>query len=274
MKNRAIVTGIKGVFDSACVMLTSLCMNMKTEYDLIVYEQGLSDIEKEILKHVFGAKQVTLYAGIAHNPEDPCIRQYSDMAFSKYECLNLLDDYEQVLWLDTDLLLRYPGSESIFEYTSGFCFVRKETVSLASHFLHGVPSLKYVRGFPTEKAFNSGVLLFNDNIKSTWEIYEWCLSFTREQLAEQGLRYADQGVWNLIPNLFDVATNDIGLTYNFSIGFEENCHNPLIHHFYTPYKPWTDLPGANTWHGSFYVDEWLKWREMSKALIRARGFDI
>ena len=74
--------------------------------DLIVYEQGISDKDKNILNSILPCdcrKYKFPYPGYLANET---LNKFSELTFARFECFNLLDEYKKVLWLDIDTLIK------------------------------------------------------------------------------------------------------------------------------------------------------------------------
>ena len=253
--NTAVVIGVSGLFYQACVLLTMLKDSLTIKHDLIVYQSGLSDTQKDILKDIYNVSSIIEYSSFKDT------KHYTtNLAYSKLECLKLLGTYDKVLWLDIDLLIR-KNIDDLFNYSEFICAAYNEK-DMSVNFYDGIPKLNYLRPLK-DVFFNSGVVLFNDVLeKSVREnIYAWSTDFLRGGI-EQGRRVRDQGILNLVPYLFEVKTKCIDPTYNMHVFCIKELKNsdPAIYHYASPegkpyYKEYITLCNEQVMYPKEYVSK-------------------
>ena len=94
----AFVLGTCERFFPTCVTIESLIGNVSLPYDLIVFEYGMRQDEKEILKK-YNA-QIVRYD--RNSNMKTCL---THVAFSKYECFKISQRYEKTIWIDSDCVV-------------------------------------------------------------------------------------------------------------------------------------------------------------------------
>lgn len=104
----------KNIFNALCVFVSNIC-DKCTDFDLIIYEDGsLNANDKDIISNI---KNNTIF--IKYSFSDFCykfsldkkiannsnIKYYSHLNFIKFEIFNMLDRYDSVIYMDTDMLI-------------------------------------------------------------------------------------------------------------------------------------------------------------------------
>jgi len=218
-----VMTGTEGQFKPVCVMLTSLKENADFRYDVRVYHKGIDETQKEILNRLFNAEV------LEYKRDWKFCGRYTSLAFSKYECLSLLEKYDKVLWLDTDVIVEKPIGVLI-AMKDELCASR-DILSLRSSFLP-----EYRDSILEGTGFNTGVLLFGSSIKNPMMIKGWCERKTEE--IGKYLNFAEQGILNLAWREFNIPINYVGREYNTPGAFSGDIDGAKILHFFGPKKPW------------------------------------
>ena len=260
-KEKAIVMGVCHVFEPACTTLLSLKGKISESHDLIVYHYDLKELELAFLRTFFKCRDFEYTMNLKKADEI-----YTHMAFSIFECLDLLRAYKQVLWLDTDIIV-CNNIDGLFENGSG----------IGAYFHRPNMYFKFVderiparpRGF-TKKTpfFNSGVVLFNDDVKNPSKIRKWCYKYVSKY--HKKFTGADQGVLNLAVYKFRVPATNIGSKYNY-LTFQKEMYplnevNPAIIHYAQNPKPWID--GAEKIYGKELMEIWNEKNSEFKALVQ------
>ena len=253
--------GVYHVFEPACTVLLSLKENISLPHDLIIYHYDLKEPELGFLRTFFQCKDFEYRLHLNNAGET-----YTHMTFSILECLDLLESYQQVLWLDTDIIV-HDNIDGLFEYESG----------IAAHFHRADMHFKFVdgiipgkpRGFSKETPFfNSGVVLFNEDIAKPHKIKKWCSKYIQKY--HRSFLGGDQGVINLAAYKYKVPGMNIGPKYNYLTFLKEkyplNEVNPAIIHYAQNPKPW--IHGAEEIYGKELFEIWKEENAKVKSIMR------
>src|SRR6056297_56024 len=107
-KELAIVLGSTGNMTFALAnVLIGLKKHCSKEFDTIIFEQDIIPKNKELISSIKNCAFIEYkypYQDIKHS--DATIKRFTEMAFSRYECFDLLEKYKTVIWLDIDLLIQ------------------------------------------------------------------------------------------------------------------------------------------------------------------------
>ena len=109
MGKTAIVTGgtHKDVFAMGALALNIREITSDLADELIIFHDGISEKEQQIIKQIFPTKFVryNFSVGFWAKRRNSSLRYFSPMVFCKYECFRLLQEYDRVIWTDYDIVI-------------------------------------------------------------------------------------------------------------------------------------------------------------------------
>lgn len=246
-KEKAIVLGCTGniIYALSNVLIGLKKHNSGLNADIIIFHKDISENDQQLLNSIIPCKIIEFNFPVEETEElqNSSFRRYSKLAFSRYECFNLLDEYKKVLWLDVDTLIQKDIS-GLFKLCDKGIGLFQEEAPLQECF--SIP----IEGYNMEGAhYNSGVLVLSDKLKN-YKIYaEWLYNKTIE--LGQYLCYADQGIINLLVQEFKLDVTNIGEEYNYH-PTKNNSKNAKIIHSYSPEKFW------HYYNPKYHYKEWDK----------------
>lgn len=250
-KEKAIVLGATGnlTFAVANVLIGIKKHSPNLNADFVIFHSNISKKDQNLLSSMISCKFIEYEMPInTTNVEKSSFSRYSKLAFSRYECFKMLNEYKQVLWMDIDILIKKDIS-GIFDYAKTGISLYQEEASLQECF--SIPIEDYdMRG----KHYNSGILLLNDNLSKWEKMTDWLYSKTY-QLANY-LKYADQGIINLLLQEFQLEVDNLPQKYNCHPEKKE-IKNALIVHSYSPQKFWSWY--NNKYHFKEWDENYKKW---------------
>lgn len=227
----------------------------ETEYDIIIYvDKQLDKKDENALKSIYKNIIITIYDNIFSKEllSSDVVKTWTKMAYARYECLSLLDEYKQVIYLDTDILilkdiiyLTTLTQKDIYAY-----IYDNETI------LDVIKTNRFIKNFnETKYDLNrhncaSGELIFNDKIQNRDKIKEWMYNKTLE------LQSSDQMIINLMLQEFNIDYGGFEKEYSkLYTGVEETPDDCILH----------SAGGRKFWNCCFH-DEWNKnnkvWAEL------------
>ena len=227
------------------------------EYDVILYiDKDMPKRNEKALKKIYKNIIINNFNKIFSNEysQSNAIRYFTIMAHARYEAFYLLNEYDKVLYLDTDVIIQKDIIE-ILDMNEHDMYAAFEKIPIRMNLENknfitiSDKELKY----NIEKiVFNSGVLLFNKKmIKNKNGIKEWCYNKSDEWKA------ADQIILNLMVQEFNVDIADFTDKYNRYV--LDNLEDAIIIHSYT----WN----LKFWDGIYNKD----WEENNKVWISFGG---
>jgi len=245
-KEKLIVLGATGNLSFAVgnVLMGIKKHSSNLNADFIIFHNDILEKDQKILNSIIPCKFINYEMPIDTNGvEESSFPRYSKLAFSRYECFRMLGEYKQVLWIDVDLLIQRDIS-GIFDYAKTGISLLQEEVPLQECFSVAVENYD-MQG----NHYNSGVLLLDEKISEPNKMADWLYSKTYE-LADY-LKYADQGVINLLIQKFNLEIDKLPEKYNCHPRKKE-VKNACIVHSYSPQKFWS-------WYEKMYnFKEWDK----------------
>ena len=225
--SKAIMLASYNLFYPLTTILYSLRKYASEDCQLIIFQFEMSTEQKSLLKKAFNAEV------IEYKPFDFDIPQ-TFMAFARFEAFKLIKTFDQILYLDCDVLIR-KNIDDVFKYDQPLCATYGEP-NFWMNFRGKYPDYKYKSKFD-DIFFNSGVFLFNSSLRSYADkIYSWSY-----ETLKTGLSRGDQGILNLIPYVFDIKITDFTAYYNshYYLIEDKKCQDPaIVHYSGTQIKPY------------------------------------
>lgn len=224
------------------VVLFSLKDNQpETPYDLIIYENDLSDKNKSLLNQIHPCifKKFDISLVTDNFP------RISKMAFSRYENFSLLKIYSTVIWLDADILIKGSISGLMRKFPSGIAMFKHPDTPLGG-------GLKdEIKGYDLKRdAFASGSLVLSDTLENPEKIKEWCYKKTNEW---SKIISGDMQILNLMLQEFNLTPYELPEKYCCH-PTREKKDSVIIHPWWRK-KFWNDTINPQWDH---YYKEWKK----------------
>ncbi|TVL47658.1 glycosyl transferase family 8 [Brachyspira hyodysenteriae] len=202
------------------------------DYDVILYIGGAINTKDEnALKQIYKNIIINHYKSPLEKSmkNSNCTLMWSLMAFARYEIFTFLNKYEQILYIDTDILIQ----KDIIQFTS---MKDKNIYACKYKDILKDNKLKY------SESFNSGMMLFNSNIENADKIYNELYRYSIESLN------ADEVVLNTVLAKFNVTFGYLDSRYNcFNVSDIESQKNAYIIHASGSNKFW-DLENNDEWN--------------------------
>ena len=245
-KEIAIVLGATANMTFA---LSSTLMDIKKyvnlDFELYVYHKDISEIDKQLLNSIIPVKFIE-YDIDSLDVRDKSLNRYSRLAFSRYECFDMLEDYKKVLWLDIDVIIQ--------KDLKSFIDNDLELGMWQTCVRNGFNFTSSIDNYDMDvNYYNSGVLLISDKIKNYNLMKEWCYKKTKEW--GSFLVCPDQGVLNLLIQEFNINVSNLSELYNCNP--ETNIvKDAFIIHTYAEEKFWNYYYNFDQWNYNY--KKWLQ----------------
>ena len=204
-KPLAIVLGITDnwAFAAGTVLLGLQQYKLEHEYDVIIYHKKASDKNRQLLYQIHPCVFIDYDIALVNAEK---FARVSKMAFSRYECFDLLESYSKVLWLDSDILIKGDISSLIDSCSSGLAMYKHVDIPMSVSFSMPVPGFNMAR-----ECFNDGIFLLADSLNNPSSLREWCYEKTNKWANEIN---SDQAVINLLLQEFDLPVSELDMKYN------------------------------------------------------------
>lgn len=171
-KNNAIVFGLTAdhIFAVACVMLDlkRLCPDLADE--IVIIHDGVSVGDQRILGSILPARFIRYEFPLKSRNvlESSSVRQFTKMVFTKFECLRLLDDYKNVMWLDYDMVIQQ-GIAELFLPTEGGIRMMPGGLAVRGQLLQSVDEYDM-----DAEGICACIFVFQDNLKNHKAMHQFC----------------------------------------------------------------------------------------------------
>lgn len=212
------------------------------DYDIILLVDTINDKNKTILEKIHKNIIIKKFK----NPFSKSFlnsvpgSNWSFMTFARFEAFDLIKDYEKLLYIDTDTLIKKDLAPMLSFNEKSIYMVneenRLEEMLKLKKFVHNYTDNKYDLN---KKIFNAGVILITNKLKNADEIKKWCYEYCEKIIA------CDQFVINCAIQEFDLDIGVLDNVYNYT-GSYNNLDNVYIIHaigkFWemSPYYEWDE----------------------------------
>lgn len=222
------------------------------DYDIIFYTDKLESEDENALKNIFPKIIIKIYKS-PFSKEMLNLRElnhFSSFTYARFEVFNLLEEYEKVFYVDTDIVIQKDISEIINIKTplAISYFANKMTVS--GNFTK--ENMDLVKGYDLNKvSIIAAVFLINDSLNNYQIMSKWCYDKAEEYKTN------DQSILNLLIQEFDIETHDLTESYGAypTSSIAKDAH--IIH----------AIGPAKFWRGTYNKE----WEENNKIWIEAGG---
>lgn len=175
-------------------------------------------------------------------------KHFSFLKFAKFEMFKLLNDYENVVWLDADIAVQ-SNISSIVRY-GPFGITADESWTVQNNFTASISGYNM-----SLSGVCSAVILVNEVLPYE-KMYKWCY-----EAAEKYCEYfknIDQGIFNLLLQEFNISPVLMPLDEWQCIAWKKQAITARIVHFGTKSKVWNNVNICNAFPEWYRVHlEWL-----------------
>lgn len=253
-KNLAIVFGITSnlTFAMANVILGLKKYSSDLADDIIIYHDKICQKDQEILKSILPCKFIKYEFPIkdVSGFNEAYFKRFSELAYSRYECFSLLNEYQNVMWLDVDILLQRDISSLLSYAENGFGILAplsKES-KLRGQLFNAINDYDM-----NGKAYSSGTFIIRDNLKNYENMADWCYKKTLQY--SEHLLLPDQAILNFLIQEFDIDVKQIELDKYCFHPRNKGYKEAYILHTYSCQKFW-NFYSIKEWNKNY--KDWVK----------------
>lgn len=257
MKKKAAI--VFGITDNYVFALANVLLGMKKHCvpfwdDIIVYHTGVSresiDNINKILKCEFIEYQTNK---IVSKVNGNSLKSYSLLCMARFECFDLLKEYEYVIWHDVDILIQKDFSALIeCGKESGFALTCDPTYCMEQNFFKVINEYEMMTPL-----YNSGIMVINDRLPDYERLTQYC--YDKFNQYGEIIRYFDQAVLNMLIQDFDIEVGYIDLDTYCCHPSKNSSKTAVIVHAYGSEKFW-NTPDLQVRYPEWKTnnDKWLK----------------
>jgi lipopolysaccharide biosynthesis glycosyltransferase len=258
-KNNAVVFGLTAdhIFAVACVMmdLRRLCPGLVDE--VVIIHDGIREKDRKILGAILPTRfiQYTFPLKSRRVLDARAVRQFTKMVFTKFECLRLLDDYRNVMWMDYDMVIKEGIAELYSPSAAGIKMMPG-----------GLP----VRGQLHEsigeydmdaEGICACIFVFQDNLKNYKEMHQFC--YAKLEKYVYVLYMPEQAIFDFMIQEYRLKPDPIDVkVYSPHPTDPAHAEHAKIIHAYGQPKFWNGLQN-DQWNSNYKT-----WLEMGGSRYR------
>ncbi|MDR1943049.1 MAG: glycosyltransferase [Endomicrobium sp.] len=234
------------MFSAGNVVLSSIKQMPKKNYDFVIFYDEILPNDRKIFEATEICKLVNYK--IDENFKKNIIRfcpKFNDLLFSKYfnfikfakfEIFKLLDKYENIVWLDSDIAIQ--SDISTITNFRPFGITADESWTVQNNFTAPIKNYDMNRD-----GVCSAVILINDMLPYE-KMYDFCYKMAVE--CSPYYKNVDQGIINILLQEFNITPNLMPLKDWQCISWRKEAISAKIVHFGTNKKVWTNTNVCNS----------------------------
>lgn len=250
-KNNAVVFGLTAdhIFAVACVMMDLKRLSPGMVDEVVILHNGINEKDKRVLRSILPTRfilyDLTLSSKVLNARS---VQQFTKMVFTKFECLKLLDEYKNVMWLDYDMVIQRDISELFSPSTSGIKMM-PGGLPVSGQLLEAVSEYDM-----DAEGICACIFVFQETLSNYKELYSFCYS-KLEEYAEI-LYMPEQAIFDFMIQKYSLKFVPIeNLLYSPHPSDLQNAPNAKIIHAYGQPKFWNGLHNEQ-WSNNY--NAWLK----------------
>lgn len=240
MKKRVAI--VFGITDNYTFALANVLLGMKKHCnqfwdDIIVYHDGIGEQNQNNINKIFPCQFRKLDLNMfSKNVNEESLKSYSYLCAARFECFDMLNEYEYVIWHDVDILIQKDFSTLLkCADDTGFALTCDPRFFVEQNFFAGD-----IAGYDLLKPlYNSGIMVIKDNLLGYRFMRDYCYQKFNDYA--ETLRYLDQAVLNMLIQDYKIKVGYIPLD-TYCCHPTKNCYkNAVIVHAYGTRKFWNSL---------------------------------
>ena len=222
------------------------------DYDIIFLTDKLESKDENALKNIFPRIIIEIYKSpFSKNMLNLReLNHFSSFTYARFEAFNLLERYEKVFYVDTDIVIQKDISEIINIETPLSTLYFSNKMPVSGNFTK--ENIDLVRGYDLNKvSIIAAVFLINDKLNDYQIMSKWCYEKAEEYKTN------DQSILNLLIQEFNIETHDLTESYGAypTSNISKDAH--IIH----------AIGPAKFWRGTYNKE----WEENNKIWIESGG---
>lgn len=230
-----------------------------SQADIFVYAYHWSDKTKEVISSC-GPVKIVDYELPRNIPLTPPVMRFSPALYARFEAFNLLEQYENVICLDSDILVQKELKGALTEMTGNIGLVKDTLPDVGKNFKAPFAGYDFCR-----PCFNAGfIVLKREQFPvSGSQVSKWLYAMLAKQA--DNIELGDQGLINLALQRFNLSPYEFSALWNLpaSSGVRNLSQAYIIH-----------STGHRKFWSYYYFREWYglysRWYRAGGALVSIR----
>lgn len=244
IKKTAVVFAINGLY-AFCTYVSIMSLikhspELTKQSCIYIYVCDISDADKKALSALGNIKIIDYEIPVKIRQTD-AVRSFSLASFARYECFDMLNKYERIIYLDSDILVQ-KELLPVFDLADNGIGMIKEKVNVQIF-------SKPIGGFDFSSTFfNSGFIVLTNKLNVDYKAFRnFCYIYTAKYI--EFLNLPDQAIINFALQKYNIKPVQISNTYNMpaSISYKFLKQAKIIH-----------STGYRKFWNYYYFDEWYE----------------
>lgn len=253
LKKGVIVTGgtSNDVAAMAVLALNIRETNPNLADEMVIYHNGISPKDQRLINEIIPAKFIVYHCPVKIK-NNKINSYFTYMLFCKYECINLLEDYEYVVWTDYDVLIRrrLTEIEEARDEEKGITIVVNTEVPIRNMLEKEIKNTDIDKYDLNRESLCTPLFVLNRNLRNPKQLCQWCYEKTNEY--QDDLVLAEQCIFSLLVQEFHLQYKALQPEI-YSPHPNKAAEEGLILHAYGQPKFWNGL-FHEKW--DFYYQQW------------------
>ncbi len=232
--------------------IRDVCPNLADK--LIIFHDGIEGKDQKLIQSIFPTEFRYFSFNLPQSvyESNSSIRYFSQMVFSKFQCFELLNEYDRVIWTDYDVVINHDLEELKDESRGGLQLIMSEG-TLRYKFKEDMPE-DFLRKYDMESdaGVSTPLLVLTKEIGDYNKYYEWCVSTTKKYA--QYLNMPEEGIFSLLVQEFKIPLYPLPKPC-YALHYRSDAADAAIHHAIGQPKFWNGLSNEK-WNG--YYSQWLR----------------
>ena len=216
--------------------------------EAIIYYKTITEKDKEVMNNIMPCKFIKYESPFSKETSDlENFKKFSDLMFARYHMFELLDEYETIMWIDTDVVIKGELTNLINKSKITGMVANFESPDDCSY-----NKIDYVKTcFKTQIPFydmekynmSSGLIIVNEKLKTNNMHTQWLYNKTEEYA--DNLILPDQGILNIFIQEFEINVTPAGNNgaYCFYPSYKRDDEKAIIVHSWGSRKFWNNKNG-------------------------------
>lgn len=257
MKYAIVTGGSKNEYDAIATLvvnLTEVMPDLQTDY--IIFHDGFTMSQQQRLQKYYPVKLFKYKAPISAVSAlwCPSVRYFTPMLYCKYECLQLLDTYDKVIWTDYDVVFKEDVSD-LFATDHEAVFVTNGKSKILDMFFqkHKEKALdKLGKEYDLyADAITTPLFLVSKGIGNYMKLYHWCNQATVELF--RYLEQSEQAILSMMLQKYQIQYGELSNEIYALHPKYDNDRAKIIHTYGQP----------KFWNG-YFDERWEKYHQIWK----------
>lgn len=223
--------------------------------EAIVYYTSLNENEKSALNEIMPCRFVEYKCPVSKRFfKLKQFKNFTALMFARYEMFNYLDEFDRIVWLDTDVLIQQDLDELVkMADATGFAMLQEcvEDYSYSCGNINLSNFLKPLDDYRMDtELYSSGTIVLSKKLINFEKYTNWCYKKTEEYAKK--LFFPDQAIFNILIQEFKINVKTISNSkYCCYPALGKDCSNAAIIHSWGCRKFW------NNWYLHLKYPQWF-----------------